>query len=60
MVLVYAGDDEESKPLGFATSTQAEYLRMANEIREDCGDVLLGDVTGPWLRDHGEAQDALR
>lgn len=55
MVLAYAGDGEKSKPSaafrGLAASTQAEYLRMATEIREDCGDVLLTDVSVPWLRD---------
>lgn len=34
-----------------ASSTQAEYLRMVTEIREDCGEVLLSDVSIAWLRD---------
>lgn len=55
MLLRYAGDGTKRKPsaefLGLASSTQAEYLRMAREIHDDCGEVLLGDVTVPWLRD---------
>lgn len=55
MILAYAGDGKKAKPSaafrGLAASTQAEYLRMATEIREDCGDVLLTDVSVPWLRD---------
>lgn len=63
MVLAYAGDGAKFKPSAafrsLAASTQAEYLRMANEIREDCGDVLLSDVTVPWLRDLVDAWAAL-
>jgi hypothetical protein len=63
MVLAYAGDGEKSKPSAafraLAASTQAEYLRMATEIREDCGDVLLTDVSVPWLRDLVDAWAAI-
>jgi integrase len=59
MLLRYAGDGDKQRPcaefLGLASSTQAEYLRMATEIREDCGEVLLSDVTVPWLRDLRDA-----
>lgn len=55
MLLRYAGDGGKRRPcahfLGLAASTQAEYLRMATEIREDVGDVLLGDVTAAWVGD---------
>lgn len=63
MVLAYAGDGTRCRPsaafLGLAPSTQSEYLRMANEIREDCGDVLLSDVNVVWLRDLVDAWAAL-
>lgn len=53
MLLRYAGDGQKARPcaefLGLAPSTQAEYLRMASEIREDVGDVELADVTSAWV-----------
>lgn len=59
MLLRYAGNGDKQRPgaefLGLASSTQAEYLRMANEMREDCGEVLLSDVTVAWLRDLRDA-----
>ncbi len=59
MLLRYAGDGEKRKPsvefLGLAGSTQAEYLRMATEIRQDCGEVFLQDVTVNWFRDVRDA-----
>lgn len=59
MLLRYAGDRGRQRPgaefLGLAPSTQAEYRRMATEIREDCGEVQLSDVTAPWLRDLRDA-----
>lgn len=53
MLLRYAGDGERKRPcadfLGLAPSTQREYLRMATEIREDVGEVLLADVNSAWV-----------
>lgn len=53
MLLRYAGDGERKRPcadfLGLAPSTQREYLRMASEIREDVGEVLLADVNAAWV-----------
>ena len=55
LLLAYPGDGAKSKPSAafyrLAASTQAEYLRLSNEIREDCADVLVSDVNVPWLRD---------
>jgi hypothetical protein len=37
--------------LAKARSTQAEYQRLIDELTEDCGEVLLSEVTPAWLRD---------
>ncbi len=59
MLLRYAGDGGRCRPcaefLGLAAGTQTEYLRMATEIREDCGEVLLSDISVAWLRDLRDA-----
>lgn len=59
MLLRYAGDGKLRRPsaefLGLAAGTQAEYLRMVNEMREDCADVRLSDVSTTWLRDLRDA-----
>lgn len=34
-----------------ARSTQAEYQRLIDELIEDCGDVLLTEVSVAWLRE---------
>lgn len=36
-------------------STQAEYQRLVDDIKEDCGDHLLADVTQAWLREMRDA-----
>jgi hypothetical protein len=41
--------------LSNARSTQAEYQRLIDELTEDCGAVLLADVSPAWLRDMREA-----
>jgi hypothetical protein len=57
MLAVYAGlDDRRDRPgnaefLSLARSTQKEYARIARELRDDIGDVLLGEVTPAFLRD---------
>jgi hypothetical protein len=35
--------------LAKARSTQAEYQRLIDELTEDCGEVLLSEVTSAWL-----------
>lgn len=37
--------------LAKARSTQAEYQRLIDELDEDCGDVLLSEISPAWLRD---------
>jgi integrase len=37
--------------LANARSTQAEYQRLIDELIEDCGDVLISEVTPSWLRE---------
>ncbi len=59
MLLRYAGDGQKRRPcadfIGLAARTQTEYFRMAREIREDCGEVFLSDVSTAWLRDLRDA-----
>ncbi len=37
--------------VSLARSVQKEYQRLANEVEADAGDVLLRDVTGPWIKE---------
>lgn len=41
--------------LALARSTQAEYQRLIDELIEDCGEILLTEVTKAWVRDMRDA-----
>jgi hypothetical protein len=49
MLAAYNKDPESF--LLLARSTQAEYQRLIDEMTADIGDVLLSEVTVPWLRE---------
>lgn len=60
LLAAYAGSDEPrvtacAEFTSLAASTQKEYRRLADEMREDIGDVLLADVTPAWLRELRDA-----